>query len=73
MEFLRDKAANTFDLGIRRDADENPLSPSQKPIGHKYILSTLSRQTFNGHNDKKTRHLTQASRSSQEWYPGLSE
>jgi hypothetical protein len=44
MEFLRDKAANTFDLGIRRDANGSPLYSSQKPVGHKYTLNTLPRQ-----------------------------
>ena len=53
MEFSRDRAANTFDLGIRRSADESPLSPRQKLVGHKYTLNTLSRQTFAGYDDKK--------------------
>jgi hypothetical protein len=53
MEFLRYKAANAFDVGIRRDAGESPLSPSQKPVGHKYTLNALPRQTFDGHSDKK--------------------
>jgi hypothetical protein len=57
MEFLRDKVADPIDLGIRRDADESRLSPGPKPLGHKYTLSSLSRQTFDGHNDKKAAAL----------------
>jgi hypothetical protein len=53
MEFLRDKAANAFDLGIRRDAGESPLSPSQKLVGHKYTFNALSHQTCDGYGNKK--------------------
>jgi hypothetical protein len=69
MEFLRDKAANAFDLGIRRDAGEDPLSPSPKPVGHKYILDALYHQTFDGHSDKKAGAFGPGSGLSSYWHP----
>jgi hypothetical protein len=53
MEFLRDKAANAFDLGIRGEAGARSSSPSPKPVSCQYTLHALLRQTFDGHNDKE--------------------
>jgi hypothetical protein len=69
MEFLRYKAANAFDLGIRGDAGESPLSPSQKLVGHKYTPCVLCYQTFEGHNNKKAGALGPASGLSSYWHP----